>query len=87
MSTEPSELKIEEEEYESSIDNLIRVRCITSYIEEKEIEADGNISVSFWPSGENEVTFDHRYDSVCMTSLGVGFVEACTNPKRVQESA
>jgi hypothetical protein len=47
-------LMIEDKVYESSIDNLIRVRCITSYIEEREIEADSDVKLSFWPRGENE---------------------------------
>ena len=38
--TYADELKIEEVIYESSIDNLIRVRCIASYVEEKELETE-----------------------------------------------
>ncbi len=95
--------------YESSIDNLLRVRCIASYIEEKEIDIDGD-SDSFvggtralleerssrssfgyrevrrplWGGlGEQyQVTFDHRYDAVSLTSLGLDFIETCTNQKQ-----
>jgi hypothetical protein len=79
--------------YESSIDNLLRVRCIVSYIEEKEIDIDRNrggllgsrtlLSAgsrrSFWGGERHQVTFDHRYEAVSLTSLGVNFIEACTN--------
>lgn len=53
--------------YENSIDNLIRVRCVAPFIEEKGNEAD------------IENTIDYRYYEVCLTSFGVRFVEACTN--------
>jgi hypothetical protein len=62
--------------YENSIDNLIRVRCISSFIENKHIETE------VWdvPSSQ-DVTLDHGYERVCMTTFGVNFVEACINSK------
>lgn len=81
--------------YETSIDNLIRVRCITSYIEEKEIETEeedtlgGGYDDDGWQNmnylaikKQNEVTFDHQYKLICITSLGESFIEACMNQKR-----
>lgn len=72
--------------YESSLDNLIRVRCIASYIEEKEIRVESQgvgllgSRASFRGVGKrHQVTFDHRYGAVSLTSLGVDFIEACTN--------
>lgn len=87
--------KLESSVYESSIDNLLRVRCIVSYIEEKEISMDtegdrllgsraflnATASRSLFRRGHykrHQVTFDHRYEAVSLTSLGVGFIEACT---------
>jgi hypothetical protein len=68
-----SELQIDPIAYETSIDNLIRVRCTASFVEAK------NIKTSTYDHNEyyENVTTDHRYDVVCLTSLGLGFVEAC----------
>lgn len=53
--------------YENSIDNLIRVRCVAPFVEEQGNDAD------------IDNTIDYRYYEVCITSFGVGFVEACTD--------
>lgn len=65
----------------SSIDNLIRVRCIDFYLEDQTIESDDE-------SINSVVTVPVRsdYKMVCMTFLGVEFVEACTRPKTKNES-
>lgn len=61
--------------YENSIDNLIRLRCIASYAENKTIESESQqyLNLTYY----NDVTHDYRYESVCMTSFGVSFVETC----------
>jgi hypothetical protein len=57
--------------YENSVDNLMRVRCLASYVEDETFEV--------WDvSRQGSATVDHRYEFVCITSLGVSFVEACT---------
>jgi hypothetical protein len=61
--------------YENAIDNLMRVRCVSSFVESKEIETEG------WDEDLEGMTFDHRYESVCMTTLGLDFVEACITLK------
>jgi hypothetical protein len=68
-------LKMEEDEYMRSVDNLIRLRCITPYVEEEE-----DIETKF-DGIQDSKTFSlfHNYDTVCMTPFGVDFVEACTN--------
>lgn len=68
-------LGIDSSAYENSIDNLIRLRCIASYVESKIIESESTQyrNLTFY----NDVTHDYRYDSVCMTSFGVSFLEAC----------
>lgn len=66
-------LKLEEREYMSSVDNLIRLRCITPYVEEEDIETE----VSGIADSKTVSVF-HNYDIVCMTPFGVCFVEACT---------
>jgi hypothetical protein len=62
--------------YMNSIDNLMRLRCVTPYVEEDDIETEveGNYD-------SKTFTLFHNYDNVCMTSFGMGFVEACINPK------
>jgi hypothetical protein len=82
-------LSIDTDIYETSIDNLMRVRCIASYIQDDDDEyydyenefeykeAQEDKSPSRWGSA-SYVTYDHRYQWVCMTALGVNFVEACT---------
>ncbi len=61
------ELSLGRNAYEKSIDNLIRVRCVAPFVEERGNELDiAN-------------TIDYRYYEVCITSFGVSFVEACTN--------
>lgn len=58
--------------YESSIDNLIRVRCVAPFVENKQIDTE------VWDFRHIEdVTVDHGYERVRMTTLGVNFVEAC----------
>jgi hypothetical protein len=70
-------LKIEESEYMKSVDNLIRLRCITPYVEE------GNVETEVDGIYDNKTfTVFHNYDGICMTPFGVGFVEACTNPSK-----
>jgi hypothetical protein len=68
---------LEPRAYENSIDNLIRVRCIDSYVEDKTI-ITGEHSYSPTYAG---VTVHHHYESLCMTALGVDFVEACIGRK------
>jgi hypothetical protein len=70
-------LKIEESAYMKSVDNLIRLRFITPYVEEHDIETevDGEYD-------KKTFTLFHNYDRVCMTPFGVEFVEACTNPPK-----
>lgn len=52
--------------YENSVDNLMRVRCLASYKDDEPINK------------YRTATVDYRYEFVCITSLGVGFVETCT---------
>lgn len=70
--------------YRSCIDNLIRVRCVAPYVEYKTI-ARADYGIRAQMKNENyyeEVTFDYQYEQVCLTSLGVRFIEACTNQKK-----
>jgi len=60
-------LQITENTYESSIDNLMRVRCICS-----EVKVMSSMSI-----GGESATIDKGYDSLCLTSLGVIFIIAC----------
>lgn len=69
-------LKIDEKTYESSVDNLMRVRCIASYVEQKHIE---NPRRGLWNYNYFYVSLDHQYNALCITTLGRDFVEACVN--------
>ena len=59
--------------YENSIDNLMRVRCLASYVADETIDTEVHGVPNY-----AAVTVDSRYEFVCITSLGVSFVEACT---------
>jgi len=59
--------------YENSVDNLMRVRCLASYVADETIDTEVNTVPNY-----AAVTVDYRYEFICITSLGVSFVEACT---------
>ncbi len=75
-----SELGISSKQLYTSIDNLLRVRCIVPFVERKEVKLDDNDDDAFrWLRLKDAVfTFDHQYEQISLTSLGVGFIEACT---------
>jgi len=58
--------------YEAAVDNLIRLRCIETYKAHDTIDIDLK---NDWVN--TEVTFDHGYSSVALTSFGQQFCEAC----------
>jgi hypothetical protein len=58
--------------YENSVDNLMRVRCLASYVADETIDTEVNTVPNY-----AAVTVDYRYEFVCITLLGVSFVEAC----------
>ncbi len=60
-------LSLSEKEYENIVDNLMRIRCIKS-----ELMVFDSMTVN----GES-ATFDKGYDSICLTELGVNFIEVC----------
>ena len=65
-------LAIDESDYMTSIDNLIRLRCVTPYAENDDVDTGDFFVQTF--------TLFHNYDKICMTPFGVNFVEACTTP-------
>lgn len=67
------QLKIDDDAYESSIDNLMRLRLVTSYIEEDTIEAEVDNDTQSY----DVVAYHHGNKQVCMTSLGILFIETC----------
>lgn len=68
------DLKIKSTIFENSIDNLMRLRCIASFVETKFVHSDGGRQLF---EMYDQVSFDHRYERICMTAFGVDFVEAC----------
>jgi len=53
--------------YENCADNLMRVRCVASQV----------IKTDSFRVGNESMTIDKGYDALCITSLGLAFVEAC----------
>jgi len=51
-----------------AIDNLMRQRCIASYLEEDEVDGE---------DGPQTFTRDRQYDEISVTPFGCSFVEAC----------
>lgn len=67
-----NEVKMDLATYEATIDNLIRVRCIASYVSNDTIDIDlPDDSISA------DISFYQGYDAVCITALGMAFVESC----------
>jgi hypothetical protein len=64
-----SALSLAEDRYHLSIDNLMRLRLLVSFSEDSYFDV-GDESI--------EASYSHGYKRVCMTSLGVSFVLACT---------
>lgn len=87
------ELGIDEESYKESIDNLIRVRCVASYISEESVDVplddrkflspEMRTLSSFNSSSSEKVNFSitYIYDKVCITALGISFARACMKHK------
>lgn len=82
---------IEENTYKESIDNLIRVRCVASFIKKETVNVPRRSSSGFTSIGGDslfnrgfnteKINFNvtHIYDKVCLTSLGLSFAKACMN--------
>ena len=68
--------KCSEEDYLVAIDNLMRLRCLRSEIEEEYVSAVDQ----FGEEQSFDVYRDQGYWSLCITPLGREFVEACGQP-------
>jgi hypothetical protein len=67
-------LNLSKEEYQLSVDNLMRQRCLKSYIEEDTLD----LTNPMLGTGDSfEFTKDHQYDSISVTLFGCHFVETC----------
>jgi hypothetical protein len=53
--------------YYDSVDNLMRVRCVSSLV----------LICNGIKAGKESMTIDKGHDVICLTSLGKSFVEAC----------
>lgn len=60
-------LSISNSVYENSVDNLMRVRCVKPLV----------LKLTGIRAGDEPMTIDKGYDTICLTSLGKSFVEAC----------
>jgi hypothetical protein len=93
------ELKLNKNLYRESIDNLIRVRCVAFFIDNKEVDIpiktekyayfDEDESDVFRSSKSEKVKFNvtHNYDKVFLTQLGKSFAKACLIPKSENKQA
>jgi hypothetical protein len=68
-----SEVDVSDEVYETSLDNLLRVRCVASFIESKKIKTTTYDRHEYY----EDASVDHHYNLVHITNLGINFVEAC----------
>lgn len=69
-------VRIDESTYRTSVDNLIRQRLISSYIKYQEVSRD------LEDFRDAHVTsIHHGYHVICITAMGVSFVEACMSKK------
>ena len=88
------ELGVEADSYKESVDNLIRVRCISSFIDDQSIDVprkkNAFINSLSSPSSFGDIVnrseivkfnVTHIYDKVCITSLGLSFARACMAPR------
>jgi hypothetical protein len=68
--------------YEQSVDNLIRVRCVATFVLTEDLTGAVNGTPALVSSSA-----DYLYDKICITRLGLGFVEAClgSTGKRFEE--
>ena len=66
-------LQLDFNTYWTSIDNLIRQRLASTYVEETSIETGIDDMRQ-----DHDVSYDHGYNEVCITALGLSFVKACT---------
>ncbi len=71
-------LRINYKEYEASFDNLFRLRCLRTYIDEDNIDIPDN-EPSYGGRSTTSYTFSHdeQYSAVCITQFGYEFVELC----------
>ncbi len=66
-------LGISMEACETSIDNLLRLRCVSSNVEFQRYSAEDSYA------GQRGDLLNHAdYDLICLTPLGVNLIEACT---------
>lgn len=68
-----NKLKIDLEAYETAIDNLLRVRCVSSNVEYRRYSPTESYAGS-----RGDLLNYADYDLVCLTPLGLRFVSACT---------
>jgi hypothetical protein len=66
---------VTQRDYQRSIDNLIRVRCVATFVVTEDLTGAVSGTPALFSSSA-----DYLYDRICITSLGLGFVEACIDP-------
>lgn len=68
-----NKLNIDLEAYETAIDNLLRVRCVSSNVEYQRYAQTESYARS-----RGDLLNHADYDLVCLTPLGLAFISACT---------
>jgi hypothetical protein len=76
-------LKIDDGIYRECLDNLFRLRCLRSYVEDVSMQSVSDIS---YEEGYSEIDYDeHYYDAtrdygyylICLTDIGLNFINCC----------
>jgi hypothetical protein len=68
-----SKLNIDLQVYETSIDNLLRVKCVSSNVEYQRYSRTDSYAGS-----RGDLLNYADYDLVCLTPLGISLISACT---------
>lgn len=68
-----NKLKIDLAVYETTIDNLLRVRCVSS-----NVEYQRHSRTDSYAQSRGDLLNHADYDVVCLTPLGLSFISACT---------
>lgn len=71
-----SQLNIPKQAFETSIDNLFRLRCLAPFLSSEEFDGVRN-----GVPHKNRISIQHNYEPLCITALGIAFVEACMKNK------
>lgn len=65
-------VRVAEDTFERSLDNLFRLRCAASFVETTRMNSISNGVLEIMP-----ISADYLYSKLCITPLGLSLIEAC----------